>query len=370
MRPVKQLGVVSTHAFSFFAPATGFAVGAGVLVTHVTRFAFMFISAAMLVYAYPRLDRASFGVFWRRRLLAVGLPYATWTLIYFSTGLASFASPAAALGHLLYLLATGYYQLYYLLLLLELCLVYPGLLWLLRRTEGHHKMLLAASIALQLALMALLHWGFLAGSLGKGNGMSELWNYELFVVAGGLFAYHYEEAHAWLLAHRRAVVWFTVGAGLFAEGWAALGEARVPEIGGLNPIAVFQPVVMPFYLGLVASIYLLGVSLCARRRSGRFRALVKLGVDDSYGIYLSQLLVFQLLVALGYDDLRTALAWPVLWAGGVVVVFCLSTLLTSLLARLPGARALSGRPRQPWATLLPEAWRIRVRLLESASQLG
>src|ERR1700758_966704 len=53
MRPVKQLGVVSTHSLQWFAPAASIGAGAGLMLTHVTRFAFMFISAAMLVYAYP-----------------------------------------------------------------------------------------------------------------------------------------------------------------------------------------------------------------------------------------------------------------------------------------------------------------------------
>ncbi len=367
MRPVKQLGVVGTHSFAFFAPAAGYAVGASVMITHVTRFAFLFISAAMLVYAYPRLDREGIKVFWRRRLVAVALPYATWTLIYFLAGIGSFHSAAAASYHFFYLLFTGYYQLYYLLLLLELCVIYPGLLWFLRRTEGHHGLVLGLSIGLQMLLMGLLHYGLLAGALGKGNGMTELWNYEVFVVSGGLFAYNYERVHAWFLEHKRLILCYTLGTGLFAEGWVAAGEAGVPHVGGVFAAAVFQPAVMPFYLGLVACVYLLGVSMCSRRRSGRFRALLKVGVDDSYGIYLSQILVFQFLVFVGFRRLDSFVPWWGLTLSGIVIVFTLSTLLTSFLARLPGAKALAGRPRQPWRTLSPAAWRGRVQLLEASA---
>jgi hypothetical protein len=370
MRPVKQLGVVGTHSLAFFAPAAGYAVGASVMVTHVTRFAFMFISAAMLVYAYPRLDRPGLKVFWRRRLLAVALPYVAWTVIYFLTELGNYHSAGAAFHQLVYLLLTGYYQLYYLLLLLELCLVYPAFLWLLRRSEAHHKKLLVGSLVLQLVLMSLLHWGLLAGSLGKGEGMTELWNYQLFVVAGGLFAWHYQAVHAFLVANARRIVFWTVLTGLVAEGWVALGESGLPGIGGMNAAAVFQPVVMPFYLGLVVCIYLLGVVLSSRRRSPRFRAAVKVGVDDSYGIYLSQLLIFQGLVFFGFRHLLHVVPWPVVTLAAVAIVFVTSTALTSFLARLPGAKALAGRPRQPWNTLLPQAWRLRVQLLEAAPEAG
>lgn len=370
MRPVKQLGVVGTHSFAFFAPATGYAVGASVMVTHVTRFAFMFISAAMLVYAYPRLDRPGMKVFWRRRLVAVALPYVAWTVIYFLTELGNYSSAGAALHRFVYLLFTGYFQLYYLLLLLELCVVYPAFLWFLRKTEAHHKKVLVGSLVLQLVLMGLLHWGLLAGSLGKGNGMTELWNYQLFVVAGGLLAWHYQAVHAWMVENARRIVLWTIALGLVAEGWVALGESGVPGIGGMNPAAVFQPVVMPFYLGLVVCVYLLGVVLSSRKRSPEFRAAVKVGVDDSYGIYLSQLLIFQALVFFGFKHLRAVAPWPVVVVAAIIIVFLVSTALTSLLARLPGAKALAGRPRQPWNTLLPQAWRVRVRMLEAAAETG
>ena len=98
MRPVKQLGVVSTHSLQWFAPAASIGVGAGLTLTHVTRFAFMFISAAMLVYAYPVVGRGGWRTFWRRRLLAVALPYVTWTVIYFALGIVQ-AGQAAISSH-------------------------------------------------------------------------------------------------------------------------------------------------------------------------------------------------------------------------------------------------------------------------------
>ena len=86
MRPIKQFGVVSTHSLQNFAPQASLGVGASLMLTHVTRFAFMFISAAMLVYAYPAVGPGGWRTFWRRRLLAVVLPYVTWTIIYFALG--------------------------------------------------------------------------------------------------------------------------------------------------------------------------------------------------------------------------------------------------------------------------------------------
>ena len=159
MRPVKQFGVVSTHSLQSFAPQASLGVGASLMLTHVTRFAFMFISAAMLVYAYPAVGPGGWRTFWRRRLLAVVLPYVTWTIVYFALGLAQhgIGNATSDTGHFFWLLLSGYDQLYFLVVLLQFYLIYPAFLWLLRRTERHHWWLLGASVAVEAVLFTLEH---------------------------------------------------------------------------------------------------------------------------------------------------------------------------------------------------------------------
>jgi hypothetical protein len=84
MRPVKQAGVISTHAILYFAPAAASAgSGAALLLLHVSREGFFFISACMLTYAYTDLNRARLRRFYWRRFLSVGIPYLCWSVIYF-----------------------------------------------------------------------------------------------------------------------------------------------------------------------------------------------------------------------------------------------------------------------------------------------
>ena len=354
MRPVKQFGVVSTHSLQSFAPAASLGVGASLMLTHVTRFAFMFISAAMLVYAYPAVGRGGWRTFWRRRLLAVVVPYATWTVIYFAVGLAQAGrtgSLAGAAGHLGWLLLTGYDQLYFLVVLLQFYLIYPAFLWLIRRTERHHGRLLAASLAAEAVLFWLVHEQDLPGwMLGKGA-TRELWNYELFVIAGGVLAWHYQDVHAWLLRHWRPLLAATAAAVAASEAWFLLAAAAVPGFRTGDPSDPFQPIEIPLYLGLITAIYLLGVLLGDERRLGLprwLRSLVQAGADYSYGIYLSQVLFLTALSWLGWASLDHYLPWQLVTFGGIVVVFAGSGLLTALLARLPGARGTAGIPRRPW----------------------
>ncbi|HEY1733178.1 MAG TPA: acyltransferase family protein, partial [Acidimicrobiales bacterium] len=115
MRPIKQAGVVSTHSLLYFAPGASLAVGGALMLLHVTREAFLFISACMLTYSYYSLRRGSYGRFYKKRFVSVGLPYLCWTVIYFFVTLPSGSyTLATGFGHFWYLVATGYYQLYYL----------------------------------------------------------------------------------------------------------------------------------------------------------------------------------------------------------------------------------------------------------------
>jgi peptidoglycan/LPS O-acetylase OafA/YrhL len=350
MRPIKQFGVVSTHSLQNFAPQASLGVGASLMLTHVTRFAFMFISAAMLVYAYPVVAKGGWRTFWRRRLLAVVLPYVTWTVVYFALGLArsGIGDPARDVGHFFWLLLSGYDQLYFLVVLLQFYLIYPVFLWLLRRTERHHWWLLGASLAAEVVLLTVEHWNLVPFWMLNQSATRELWNYQLFVLAGGVMAWHYQEVHNWLVRHWKGLLVAMVVAVGFSEGWYLLAVHHVPGFRTGNASDPFQPVEIPLYLGLITAIYLLGVLLARDKNPRWLRRLVQAGADYSYGVYLSQVLFLTALVTFGWPSLQHQLPWPVVTLGGIIIIYTAATGFTWLLARLPGARATAGIPRRPW----------------------
>lgn len=363
MRPVKQAGVVTTHALLFFAPSAVMAVGATLVLTHVTRFAFMFISAAMLVYSYPTLERRGLRRFWRRRLLAVGLPYVTWTLVYFvleslplkgipgafrTTG-GIVASLPATLDHLGYLLVMGYFQLYYLALLLQFYLLYPAFLWLLRRTSRHHGRLVAISAAVAAGLACLVHWDLVPGWMQGTDATRELWNYQLYLVAGGVMAWHYEVVHAWLAHHLRAILLAALAALALAESAYVLASSgALGFLVGAGTADPFDPFALPLYAGLIVAVYFLGVAMANPRLPDRVRTWLRAGAANSYGVYLSQVLFITALSVVGWQQLESRVPWPLVVGGAVVIVYGASCALTALLAFLPGARATAGRPRRAW----------------------
>jgi peptidoglycan/LPS O-acetylase OafA/YrhL len=346
MRPIKQVGVVSTHSLLAFAPLATLAAGASLVLLHVTREAFLFVSACMLTYSYRSLARRGLGRFWKRRFMAVGVPYLCWTLLYFFITLPKTdpASPGAALAHLGNLTVTGYYHLYYLLVIAQFYVVFPFLLWVVKRTERWHWALLAASLATQVALTALMHWRVLPTAMRGVEGAREITSYEFYLLAGMVVAFHLSDVHRWLVRHARLVLAATVAAAAFAETLYVLAARHtVPGLG--DPADPFAPFVIPYNVTMIASLYLLGVFLVDDRRSARLRRWVRLGSDDAYGVYLNQMLFVLLLTAVGWRQLGGAVPWPLWSILAVVLIFLAGMALTEVIARTPLAKVLTGRER-------------------------
>ncbi len=354
MRPIKQAGVVSTHSILYFAPAAAsVGSGAALLLLHVSRDGFFFISACMLTFAYADVRWTGLGRFYWRRFVSVGIPYLCWNVIYFLHGLPGShdASLAAALAHLGRLISTGYYQLYFLLVIMQFYLVFPLVLGLLRRTRGHHGLVLAVAAGAQLAIAIATHWDLLP-TLMERYAQQDALSYLLYLIGGGVVAFHLDEVDAWVRRHARLIVALTVVAALAAEGIYFLALHGVTTVlgSGNDP---FQPSVIPFNVGAITCGYLAGLALVQPWRSRRTKALVRVGSDNSYGIYLSQMLFISVLISLGWGRLNSVLPWPLVCLLTVGIVFACCIPLTALLARTPLAVPLTGRKQQPWSTLIP-----------------
>ncbi|HEY6314317.1 MAG TPA: acyltransferase [Streptosporangiaceae bacterium] len=358
MRPIKQAGVISTHSIVFLAPATaGLGANAALLLLHVSREGFFFISACMLTYAYADLRGTALRRYYWRRFVAVGIPYTCWTVIYFVYPLSAshYASLPAALKHLAAMLYTGYEQLYFLLVVMEFYLVFPLVLMLLRWTRNHHGLLIAVAALAQVAIAIGTHWQLLPWLMLKYQVQDAL-SYVLYLIGGGVVAFHLDEVHAWVCRHARLIVALTLLAALAAEAVLFLAHAGVTTVlgSGSDPL---QPIVIPFNVGAITCGYLAGVALVQPGRSRRTKAVVRSGSDNAYGIYLSQMLFITGLSWLGWRGLAAVVPWPLLCLLAVLIVFACSVALTSLLARTPLAVPLTGRTRQPWSTLIPPRWR-------------
>ncbi len=354
MRPLKQAGVVSTHTIVAFTPVTALVFSnATLLLLHVSREAFFAISACMLTYAYSGLKRDTMRKFYWRRFVAVGIPYLAWNLIYFLWFLymvhqTSYATAYSAMLHFFRQLEVGYDQLYFLIVIAEFYLLFPLVLALLRKTRGHHGLLLGVVAALQVVVHDLPALGAVPLPRGRVR-PGERAFYVLYLIGGAVVAVHLSDVHDWLMRNALLVVFGTVATAIFAEGVyfltkgtgsGALGHAADP----------FQPSVIPFNVCVIALGYLAGMWLVHPRRHRWIRAATRVGSDDSYGIFLAQMIFITALARGRLAGFASAMPFIVWLPLTVAIAYLGSIALTEVVARTPLAVPLTGRKQVPWRT--------------------
>jgi poly(3-hydroxybutyrate) depolymerase/peptidoglycan/LPS O-acetylase OafA/YrhL len=346
--------VVSVHVLSNVGGPVTPALGAFITVFHTSRELFFLVTALVLAYNYGDGRRIRWLRFWRLRYLLVVPAYVIWTLIYFladNPRLSPLSAVAAALWHDL-LTGDARYHLYFLLVTMQLYLVFPLVRWLLRQTEGHHGVLLAVAIVYQFALTAAIqHHVSAPFPLGGWLHAPSEWlpSYVLYVIAGALAGWHFERLAAFTRRHARTA-WLLAA----AAACAGVGTYCAEHLAGRQSpgvaSTVFQPVVVVETFGFAWG--LLAAGLRWGDRGAKGRRIAAAGADCSFGIYLVHPLVLQGMLILA----RHARAQqPVIHAPAPVelavllgicvpVVYGISWALAYVLRRTPLSLVLTGRP--------------------------
>jgi peptidoglycan/LPS O-acetylase OafA/YrhL len=353
--------VVAVHALLFTVNGDS-VIGFGLIhLLHFTREVFFALTAFVLCYTSRNRNMRA-RTFWKRRLAAILPTYIVWNLVY--TAAACIDKPRnveATLRLALSNLEYGYYHLYFLLVTMQIYLLFPALLWLLRKTASHHLALVLISGALQLALMFCIHEQWPTGELARTfrhwcTSSRFVFAYQFYIVAGALAGLHYERFHSWATERTKLLAaFFGLAFGLTVGVFALAVHSGTRPGGAAN---IFQPVIVPWAIAVALALYLLGNVWTRRKRMRRF---VLWGSEASFGIYLAHPLVLMyLLPALSLDTNHRALAepWDTLLALLLAAMIAAGT--TQILRRSPVARIALGRDR---AKTAPAATGLRSRVL-------
>ncbi|MCU1513063.1 MAG: acyltransferase [Microbacteriaceae bacterium] len=342
--------VIAVHTTSHTTADDDFVLYGFLSLVHLTREVFFALTAFVLVYSY--LNRpVPMKKFLPKRFLLVGVPYIVWSVLYFTAS--NLRSPNGDFGEMLvrligYILTgTAWYHLYFLLVTMQVYLLVPIILWLVRRTRGHHVWLLAISGAFQLALTALYMYFPEATSAINEYNKEFFFSYQFFIIAGAVAADHAAVFLAWVRAHRRAIGFLFLGGALATLGvWVlnmTVGGYSLYRAGTpLQPIEMIWSV--PVALGFLA----VGTWWADRRnpRSLVARAL-DAGSDRSFGVFLSHPLFLWLLLWVGDDWLERHVATPWLTPVTYVLVILFSLGLTEIARRSWFSLPLTGRRFTP-----------------------
>jgi oxalate---CoA ligase len=328
--------VIAVHAIAFTEPPSSAVAGGAMMLLQFGREVFFALSGFVLVYA-ARSQRLQPWRFWRRRVPLVAVPYAAWTVIYWlctpggQRGIGTLGSDL--------LDGNAEYHLYFLVVTLQLYIVFPWLLRFVRRTAGRAIPILAIVGILNLGWLAVLQYDPQPG-FWWARAYELLPTYAIYVLAGCYAALHFERLHSWVMGHSRRLLVLAGAAAAVAEGAYLLQLRSLPP---RSANAVLQPAMAASSVAALIVVYLIGARWAAGSR--RHRPLVQLASEISFGVYLAHPLILQVLLEHGLGNGRQALPAPLattlafFGAAGGAALLCLIVRRTPLSLVLIGRRA-------------------------------
>lgn len=308
MRGVIMLGVLSVHTLARYIEMEPqsmtralFYMGGIISSLHFTRESFMFITGLVLFITYYFKDFHTLQ-FWRKRFLLVGIPYVVWNLVYILFGDAR-SSFHWSIGYILWdfghsLMVGNEFYLYYVLVTLQLYVVFPFLLFALRKLERWHLHIFIGSFLFEVFMMYVtkfvlphIHAQTLPVVLRYMDIYYErfILTYQFWFVAGGIFACHYKQILAWVDKHEKWL-WISLTGGLvlffahYVVDWSFLNERGLAY-------TVMQPIMVPYSALITLVMWRSGVHWARRREQpswSGFSKFVQIASTTSFGIFLIQ----------------------------------------------------------------------------------
>ncbi len=339
--------VISTHIAASNDLYNSHFSGVVWMISHTSRFLFLILTALVLIYNYGPSRPFDVKKFYLKRFTLVALPYATWTLIYqLRTGLQQHTMTDFVQVYVHnFVTAEAMYHLYFLLITMQLYLVFPLVRYLYGKVRRPWR-LLWMSFVLQLLIMSAMHYfPNIPGLSGWLNDPDDLvWSYEFFIVCGLLIGTHLHEFRHFLLAHFRGVVVSAITTAVI--GLILFEGQTMAGIPSYEAAAVFQP-----YTVIASAAYGLLVFALGFRwveRGQRFAKPVAAIAEDSFGIYLSHVFFLvwyaQTIQPDGSDFLRGFLILII----GLPLVYLTAFVFSEIARRTPLSVLLTGRHMAAW----------------------
>ncbi|MGO3327320.1 acyltransferase [Gordonia sp. (in: high G+C Gram-positive bacteria)] len=362
VRVVLFAGVVVAHSVSMINTDQDVLRSAQLVGTllHLTRYGFVAVTLFVLVLSM-RGRTMSPVQFWRRRFGLIVAPYLVWTIIYTATDhlvIAGnpFPSPGRYLQDLGFAIiaGTGKYQLYFLLISMQIYLFFPAISWLIDRTINRPWSVLSAAVAIQILVFATYQWLPRPRGYAWDQVYEHAWKalpmYTLFVAIGALMAVHLDSVQAWLRAHLVPVViscLIGTSASVAVYLWmTAPGDVPWQATTPWNPPLLLWLVSGVVLLWLVAMVWD-GLRTTGHKVGAR---AVSYATIRAFGVFAVHPLILDLLARAGFFGELHA------WFPGsaatrttilVIIVLALSLIVVDLLLRTPAAKWLVARDRVP-----------------------
>lgn len=303
MRVIFIFGVLLNHTTTLFTQAMTDKndtihtyMLASHLLIHFTRMGFMFMTGLVLTLNY--YNRNDWPTFFRKRFAGSGWPYLLWNILLLTASCMLSLPPftwatfwptlESAILH------GDQFYLYYIVITLQLYVLFPLIVLLFKRVH-HHNWILACSALIQLAVVAFVKyklqfmdrssWPWWFASYGVN-----VFTYQFYFIFGTYCSLHYKAVLAWLRKWR----WPLIGTTL------ALAAGTIPYYFwnrlylGFNhdqAVTPHQPYMFVYDTLMVLTVFWIGLKYADWRKRGMPHWLdnwIKNGAKVSFGIYLDQ----------------------------------------------------------------------------------
>lgn len=350
------LGVLCVHVMSFFNLFTEpFAVDnvvyEGLLTTfHFTRESFMFITGLVLFITYYH---RSFRVlsFWGKRLKLILIPYVAWTVIYIlfeGTYVRGFDWTFAGVVMKIVdsLLFGKQFFLYYLLVSMQLYIVFPILVWFLRKFEAWHVIILVISFVIEIGLMWLNQ-----GVLQQLNTQSyPFWlqllikyrdrfviTYEFWFIAGAIVAVHYKQVRGFLERNPRLILGLFICMAALLWGHFLYQRLLMKEPEEMA-VLVLQPIMVPYSITVTLLLLNIGIRWANHRLDQSLQhvsAFIQIAARASFGVFLVHPIFLHYLSVLVYTLHMKSWLREALTPVSIVLVYLISIAFAHLVGTIP-----------------------------------
>lgn len=356
--------VIAVHSLAFTEQPDNQVAAGMMMLLQYGREVFFAITGFVLVYStWGKLLAAR--SFWSKRVSFVAVPYVVWSGVYYAYAVVGHAHLRPSLGGFVADLLDGgaMYHLYFIVVTIQLYLLFPLLMRFVRATAHRALPVLGAVVVANVAWLAALQYTRAPSGLGGwfyAHAYELLPTYAMYVLGGAYAAVHLDRVEA--VAARYAKLLLGMAA-LCVAGSLTVYASQLSSMAPRQANNVLQPAMTLSCLAAVSVVYLVGRGWASGRRRGQ--RVVEVLSDASFGIYLSHPLVLALLLdyagfANGHqvmpDVVATIVAYVVTMVGATAISLAarrtpLSLALTGRPARSNLERRSKGEPERALATL-------------------
>nr|WP_257609850.1 acyltransferase family protein [Oenococcus oeni] len=244
------------------------------------------------------------------------------------------------------------FYMYYMLLVMQLYLLFPLVVWIFKKWPNSHNKILFISFVCQLTLvffvkfimpqMDISHWPywFKATSIN-------IFAYQFYMLYGVYTCLHYREIYSFLQRNIHAIVTLAIIMAIGMMFYYRIWDQKILGMDGDSSLSLHQPYIACYDIVMLNLIFWLGKKYATFRQRGFPKWLenfINRAVKVSFGMYLNQtlglLMLSWLLSVFSLPDWIMMILIPFGW----VLVIAISFMIAWFCYKVPPFGFLVGRP--------------------------